>query len=122
MKSWDATIVTAIFSGIVLVIGAIVTGTIAIIKAIRDTSTETNKKVDNVQDINNKQVVQLKDIKLVVNGRYEDVLKRLSVMKYELADVKQALATATGFKIDQDKADAALNLANMKDEPKHGTD
>lgn len=111
MRNWDVTIVAAIFSGIILVIGSIVTGTVTVIKAIRDTS----KKVDNVQTINYEQIDQLRDIKLVVNGRYEEVIKKLANMRHELADVKQALANSTGFKSDQDNADMARNLANVKD-------
>jgi len=97
----DSTLVTTIITGTVTIIGAIVVGIVTIIRAIH----ETKKAVDVVKDTNIRQDAKLDNITILVNGRYTEVLK-------ELASLRQIIATTSGLKRDQDKADAARALAD----------
>lgn len=111
MDNWDISIITAIISGIILIIGAVVTGIVTVIKTVSETKdkvVDATKQISKVREINQNQMTQLKSIKILVDGRYSDVLN-------ELARIKQLLADNTKLESDQDEANIAHTVAKEQE-------
>ncbi len=115
----NAAVIAALAAGLATVIGAIVAGIIAVIKALHETRTEiatTKTEIATKLEKNaavSKTIGEARDKKLdrievLVDGRYGEVLQ-------ELADMKKALALATGLATDQVKSDEAQKRADLQE-------
>ncbi len=107
-----AALIASLCAGLATLIAAVVAGIVAIIKALHDTKAaiteklETNAAVSKTMgDVRDKK---LDRIEVLVDGRYGEVLQ-------ELADMKKALALATGLATDQVKSDEAQKRADLQE-------
>jgi len=85
-------------TGVVVVVGALVTAVVKIIAALRETKAVVVERAAS-------QDVELREIKVLVDGRYGEVLQ-------ELADMKKLLASETGRKADAQQAASAQKRAD----------